>query len=813
MTTDQLIERGKNWFAQRGWTPFRFQTDTWRAYLDGESGLVNAPTGSGKTYSLLVPILLDHLRDPEAQTSEGLRAIWITPIRALAKEIHSSGEAAARALGLDWNVAIRTGDTKAAARRKMKKTAPQILITTPESLQLLLASPGYEDYFKDLRAVVVDEWHELIGSKRGVQMELALSRLRGFLPNMRTWGISATIGNMDEAVQVLHGPFVPLESLRIVRADIQKLIDIETVMPDTVDRFPWAGHMGLTMIFKVLPIIRASKTTLIFVNTRAQCELWYQRLIEVAPELIGELAMHHGSMAREQRDFVEEALHLEQLKAVVCTSSLDLGVDFRPVETIVQIGSPKGVARFVQRAGRSNHRPGETSVIHFVPTHSLELIEAAALREAAHRGELEQRIPYLRCFDVLIQYLVTLAVGGGFRPEDIYPEVKQTFCYQGITDEEWAWCLDFIVTGGNSLDAYDEFQRIGIVDGEYLPMNKRISARHRLNMGTIVSDPSLTIKYQRGGKLGTIEERFVSQLENGDTFWFGGRLLELVRVKGMTVTVKRSSKKQGKTPSWVGGRLPLSTQLSHRLREKMHCLTDAEFPDPELKRVYPLIELQQLRSHVPRRDEFLIEYWQDREGYHLLFYPYEGRHVHEGMSALFAYRISQMTPISFSIAMNDYGFELMSDREIPIDAALKNGLMSTKNLEFDLQNGINATEMAKRAFRDIANIAGLIFRGFPGKEKRDRHLQASSQLFFQVFSDYEPENLLLKQAYEEVLTFGLQEMRMRDALDRIASQKVIVARPRMATPFAFPILVDRLRERLSSEKLEQRIERMKLRLA
>ena len=808
MTTEQLIQRGKDWFESQNWTPFPFQVQAWEAYLNGRSGLVNAPTGSGKTYSLLLPILLDHLRDPDA--GDGLRAVWITPIRALTKEIQSSGERAAAALGLDWEIAIRTGDTKSSARQRMRKKAPQILITTPESMHLLLASNEYEAYFKDLRAVIVDEWHELIGSKRGVQMELALSRLRGFLPEMRTWGISATIGNMEEAVQVLHGPFVPLESLSIIRADIKKLIRIETLMPNTVDRFPWAGHMGLTMIEKVLPIIDRSKTTLVFVNTRAQCELWYQRILEVQPDLAGNLAMHHGSMAREQRDFVEEALHNEQLKAVVCTSSLDLGVDFRPVETIVQIGSPKGVARFVQRAGRSNHRPGETSVIYFVPTHSLELIEAAALREAAERGELEQRIPYLRSFDVLVQYLVTLAVGGGFRPENIFPEVKSTYCYQGITDEEWAWCLDFIVTGGESLDAYNEYRRVGVVDGEYLAVDRRIAMRHRLNIGTIVSDPSLTVKYNRGAKLGTVEERFISQLNNGDTFWFGGRLLELVRVKGMTVTVKRSKKKQGKTPSWNGGRLPLSSPLSNRLRDKMDKLTRHEFTDPELEKVAPLTDLQALRSHLPTKDEFLIEYWHDREGYHLIFYPYEGRHVHEGLSALFAYRISRLVPISFSIAMNDYGFELSSDTEIPIGQAMKEGLFSLKNLEQDLQSGINETEMARRTFRDIASISGLIFKGFPGKEKRDKHIQASSQLFFQVFNDYEPHNLLLQQAYEEVMTFGLQEERMRRALQRINSQKVILSQPHIATPFAFPIIVDRLREKLSSEKLEARIARMKL---
>lgn len=814
MKQAELIQRGRDWFAQQGWSPFPFQEEAWERYLAGESGVVNAPTGSGKTYALLLPILLEFIKnnpDDFAQSDNGLQAIWITPIRALTREIQGAAQRAIEGLGLNWQVAIRSGDTSSTERAKQKKKPPELLITTPESLHLLLATKDYPRLFKNLNAIVVDEWHELLGSKRGVQMELALSRLRGLLPELKVWGISATIGNMEEAVNVLL-PQQKSGLQLVVKSNISKQIEVVSVLPDEIETFPWAGHLGIKLLEKVIPIIEQSKSTLIFTNTRAQCEIWYQNLLEAAPDLAGIIAMHHGSISRELRDWVENALHEGTLKAVVCTSSLDLGVDFRPVETIVQIGSPKGVARFLQRAGRSGHQPGALSKIYFVPTHSLELMEGAALRQAIAEGELESRLPYIRSFDVLVQYLVTLAVSEGFRPKEIFAEVKKTYCFSSMTEDEWAWALHFITSGGDSLTAYDEYKKVEIENGVYKVNSRRVALRHRLSIGTIVSDPNLRVKYVSGGYIGTIEEWFISQLKPGDVFWFAGRSLEFVRLKEMTVQVRRSQKSKGKVPSWQGGRMPLSSELSKFLRLKMDEVAQNEFHDIELQTLQPLIEFQRERSHVPARDEFLIEYFKSREGYHLVMYPFEGRFVHEGMGALLAYRIAQLQPISFSIAMNDYGFELLSDSEIPIEEALAANLFATEKLSQDIQASINAVEMAKRRFRDIAGIAGLVFKGYPGSQKKDKHLQSSSQLFFQVFQDYEPNNLLLNQAYDEVMTFQLEEARLRAALRRINQQKIILSKPNKATPFAFPIMVDRLREKLSSEKLEDRIKKMKLQL-
>ena len=803
------LQFARSWFNKNGWKPFPFQEAAWEAYLAGFSGLVNAPTGSGKTHSLMLPVMLEALKEG-TETQPGLRALWITPIRALTKDIQTAGQQAAEGLGLDWQIAIRTGDTSSSERSKQRRTAPHILLTTPESLHLLLASKGYEDYFRDLKTVVVDEWHELLGSKRGVQVELALSRLKGFLPNLKVWGISATIGNMDESMEVLLGK--DASSGRIIRAGLPKATVVESILPDEIERFPWAGHLGVKLLPKVLPVIHQSRTTLLFTNTRAQCEIWYQQLLEADPDLAGQIAMHHGSMARELRDWVEEALHQEQLKAVVCTSSLDLGVDFRPVETIVQIGSPKGVARFMQRAGRSGHQPGAVSRIFFLPTHSLELIEAAALRQAIAEDVLEQRLPYIRSFDVLIQYLVTLAVSDGFRAEAVFEEIKGTFSFQSLSKEEWAWVLDFIVSGGSSLQAYDEYRKVEVEEGIFRVNSKRVALRHRLSIGTISSDASLTVKYVSGGRIGSVEEWFIAQLKPGDVFWFAGRSLELVRVKDMTVQVRKSAQKTGKIPSWQGGRMPLSSQLGAMLRRKMEELARGQSADIELQILQPLAELQRQRSHLPAANEFLIEYFTSREGHHLLMYPYEGRLVHEAMGALLAWRIARLKPITFTIAMNDYGFELLSDSPIPIEEALESDLFRTEGLGADIRASINAAEMARRKFRDIAGIGGLVFKGYPGRTKKDKHLQASAKLFFEVFNDYDPGNLLLLQAYEEALTFGLQEARLREALDRISTQCIVLRRPVKATPFAFPIMVDRLRERLSSEKLEDRIRKMKLQL-
>ncbi len=805
------VKVGKDWFEARGWQPFPFQIEAWQAYLDGYSGLVNAPTGSGKTYSLMMPIVLEFIRnnpDYKKRKNNGLQAIWITPIRALSKEIELSANRLIEGLELPWKVGVRSGDTSVKERARQKEKPPELLITTPESLHLLLAQKGYHDFFKDLKVLVADEWHELMGSKRGVQVELALSRLKRVAPALRVWGISATIGNMDEALQALLGNYYYEKKYSVIRADIEKKIEIVSILPDSVDKMPWAGHLGIHLLQKVIDIVKESNTTLIFTNTRSFAEIWYQKMLDKAPELSGLMAMHHGSISQELRSWVEDQLHEGKLKAVVCTSSLDLGVDFRPVETVIQIGGPKGVARFLQRAGRSGHQPGAVSRIYFVPTHSLELMEAAGIREAVRKKIVEDRFPYIRSFDVLMQYLITLAISEGFEPNEIFEEVKGTFSFSSMTEDEWLWILNFITTGGDSLQAYDEYRKVIVTNGIYRVENRAIAMRHRLSVGTIVGDASMFVRFVSGKYLGTIEEYFISRLAPGDVFWFAGRNLELVRIKEMEAQVRKTNRKSGAVPSWQGGRMPLSSQMSELIRNKLDEVVQGIETDVEMKFLKPVFDLQRDRSHLPGKNEFLIEYFQSDEGYHVLMYPFEGRFVHEGMGALVAHRIAQIQPITFSIAMNDYGFELLSDQPIPIEEAVETNVLGIDDLMKDIQASINSTEMARRKFRDIAAISGLVFKGYPGKPVKDRHLQSTSQLFFNVFNDYDAHNLLLRQAFDEVMDFQLEEARLRKALDRIAHQKIIITHPEKPTPFAFPIMVDRMREKLTSEKIEDRIRKM-----
>jgi ATP-dependent Lhr-like helicase len=835
----------------KGFQPFHFQEQTWQHIINKESGLVNAPTGCGKTFSVFLGVVInfinEHPNDYQTKSKNNLRLLWITPLRALAKDIGRAMEEVIVELNMSWNIGIRNGDTSMAERQKQKVRMPEVLIITPESLHLLLAQKGYAEIFQSLKIIAVDEWHELIGSKRGVQVELAISRVINvqrsiFNAQCSIWGISATIGNLEEAKEVL------LSSLRsgkfsnsgvcevspfggrhpehgegsegagvIVRANMDKRIEVESIFPDEIEKYPWAGHLGIKLADKLIPIIEKSKTTLIFINTRGMSETWYQTLLNIHPDLAGSIALHHGSIDMELRTWVEENLHSGNLKAVVCTASLDLGVDFRPVETVIQVGSPKGVARFLQRAGRSGHSPDAVSKIYFLPTHSLELAEAAALKKAIKQNIIESRQPMLLCYDVLIQYLNTLAVSDGFIPEQVFEEIKLTWCYKDISQNEWEQILHFISAGGKALYQYDDYKKTEIEDGVYKIKSRRLAMRHRLHIGTIVSEAMMKVKFISGGYIGVIEEWFISRLQPGDVFTLAGRNLEFVMIKEMTAFVRKSNAKKSMVPSWQGGRMPLSANLGRILRKTFDEAAPSKSPPVgetcgELEILKPLFDLQKKISHVPKQNELLIEQIETKDGFHLFVYPFEGRLVHEAMAAILAYRISRITPITFSFAMNDYGFELLSDQPIPVDDTNVYELFSHENLLADIQRSVNSTEMARRKFRDIAVIGGLVFQGFPGEQKKARHLQASASLLFNVFSEYDPDNVLLRQAYQEVLDQQMEEVRLRDMLHRIQQSRIVITFPQKLTPFCFPIKVDSMREDLSSEKLEDRVKRMQLQL-
>lgn len=811
-----MVSKGEqtiiDWVTRQGWDLADFQRDTMRAYLSGKSGLLNAPTGSGKTYALFFPILASFINKTQAYHKpqrSTLRILWITPLRALTKDIQRNLTNACAGIGIPWKVGIRTGDMSAKEKNAQIKEAPDVLLITPESLHLFFAQKNHEDLFRNLEVIVVDEWHELLSTKRGVATELGLAHMRTLNPDLLVWGISATIGNLEQALQTLIGTHVSPDRAVIIRSTLVKKVEVESILPDHIEKLPWAGHLGINLLDKVIPIVMKSRTTLLFTNTRSSTEIWFRFISENYPELAGQVALHHGSLDREIRAWVEENLHLGKLKLVICTSSLDLGVDFRPVETVIQIGSAKSISRFLQRAGRSGHRPGAVSKIYFVPTHAIELIEGVCLRDGVKQNKIEERVPIIQAFDVLIQYMVTLAVGSGFHSEELFNEIKSTYSYQLIHDDEWKWLLAFITTGGATLGAYDEFSKVEREGDLFVVKNKRMAMRHRLSMGTIVSDASLKVQYVSGKYIGNVEESFIARMNPGDVFSFAGMKLEFIRVREMTAHVRKATtSKKGIIPRWAGGRVPLSSQLSEFIRERL-AGSGHTVHEPELAILQPLFELQRERSAIPTKTQLLIEQCETKEGYHIFIYPFEGRLVHEGMAALLAYRISKIRPITFSMAMNDYGFELLTDVEIVLEELLEeHALFTTKDLLLDIQRSVNATEMAKRKFREVAAISGMIFQGYPGQGIKARHLQASSSLLFDVIREHEPKNLLIRQAYQEALDQQLEERRLRTALERIQTQDVILRYPQTPSPFAFPILVDRLREQLSSEKLEDRLTKL-----
>ncbi len=793
------------WFAARGWEPFPFQHEAWAAYAGGESGLIHASTGTGKTYAAFLGPVLEALDEPPASNPPPLRVLWLTPLRALSADTALALDAPLRPLGLNWDVGVRTADTPAAARARQKKRLPSVLVTTPESLSLLLTYPDAREAFAGLRCVVCDEWHELFGSKRGVLTELALARLRAFTPGVRTWGLSATLGNLDAALAALVGTG---RAGRVIPGRVAKPMTVDALIPLRMERFPWAGHLGLSLLPQVVAAVAEGKSALVFTNTRSACELWYRAILDARPDWAGQIALHHGSLGRRTRDWVEDGLRAGTLRCVVCTSTLDLGVDFAPVDRVLQVGSPKGVARLLQRAGRSGHRPGETSRVTCVPTHALELIETAAARGAVAAGAVEGREPVEKPLDVLAQHAVGSALAGGFRAAELLAEVRTAHAYRDLSGAEWDWVLDFVTRGGEALKAYPDYRRVTVADGLYAVTDAKTARRHRQSVGTITTEASVLVRFLRGTRLGMLDESFAARLRPGDRFPFAGRTLEFVRFHEMTVQVKRSRGEPNTVPRWSGSRLPLSGELAAAVRGMIAEAHRGEFAGPEMLAVKPVLDVQARWSRLPAREELLAEFLTTRDGHHLFLYPFEGRLVHEGIAALAAYRLARLRPQTFTLAVNDYGLELVSPDPIDLDGDALKDLLAPHCLVDDVLDSLNAAELAKRQFREIARVSGLVNPGLPNAGRSAKQLQASSGLFYDVFKEHDPGNLLLWQARREVLARQFELTRLRLALARLATCAVVITNPPRPTPFAFPLLVERMRETVSSEKLADRVRRM-----
>ncbi len=790
------------WFASQGWDPFKFQKQVWEARLGGRSGLLHVPTGAGKTYAAFIGALVQAMARP---LKEGVRILYITPLKAVSRDIQRALEVATDNIAPFFRVEDRTGDTSQSQRAKQRVGAPEILVTTPESLSLLLSHADHERFFGALETVILDEWHELLGNKRGSLLELALTRLRAVRPNLSTWALTATIANLEEAAHAAAGP-----NALVVTAKIHRPVMIDSLLPEKIDSFPWAGHLGIRMLKQLTEWLDPEISTLIFTNTRSQAERWYSELLIKKPEWAERMGLHHGSIDRDERDRVEQGVKSGSITLVVCTSSLDLGVDFGPVERVVQIGSPKGIARLLQRAGRSAHRPGAAAKVLFVPTHALELVEIASVRRAVSEQIVEARRPIDEPLDVLVQHLVTRALGGGFTREQIASEVRTADAFRNLTDKDLDWALMFVTQGGESLQAYSNFRRVVIEDGVYKVTDARIARVHRMSIGTIQSDATVKLKFQRGRDIGSVEESFVSKLKPGDKFLFSGRILQFRRLENLNAIVKLASGAATASPSWAGGRLPYSAPLSKAVKATFARYAEGEEDsDPEGKVIEPILAAQRRLSSLPHQDEILIELARTKDGDHFFLYPFEGRALHEALGALLALRLAKRTKATFSITTNDYGLELLSAEEFHFIPSIDRDLLSTDNVEEDLKAALNLTQMARQKFRDIARVAGLVHPGHPGARKNARQLQASAGLLYDVLKRYEPNHPLIRQTERQALNELVEGDRLKDTLSWLANSKRIVNRVQRPTPLGFPLLVERWGSRLSTESLTERIERMK----
>jgi ATP-dependent Lhr-like helicase len=801
-----------DWFESKGWTPSKFQREAWLRYRQGKSGLIVTPTGSGKTLAALGGPLLEAVAEGAAQPkrramraaggSRRVRIVWVTPLRALANDTARALREPIDALRVPWTVALRTGDASSRDKRLARQGKAEVLVTTPESLELLLSYEETEAQLSAVRAIVVDEWHELVATKRGVLLQLSLARIGRWAPRARVWGVSATLGNIEQARDVLL-PHV--SDAVIVRGVKPRDVTLDTLLPAPGARFPWAGHLGLSQLDSVVSVLKNARTTLIFANTRAHAELWHQALQSVWLDAAETLALHHGSLDPALRHKVELGLRDGTVRCVVATSSLDLGVDFPAVDQVIQIGSPRSAARLLQRAGRARHRPGESGHVIGVPTHALELAEFAAAREALADGEIDPRYPLVGCVDVLSQHCITLAVAGGFCADELLEEVRGTHAYASLTDATWASVLNFIVRGGDALQHYPDFNRVALgEDGRYRVTERRIASRHRMSIGTIVSEGAMQVRLMRGGKLGIVDEAFVARLKPRDKFQFAGRTVELVRLNDMTAYVRPAKPGTGVMAKWQGHRLPLAVSLGKRVE----AILARDGGTPERAALEPILQLQAKLSAIPAPGSLLVEQIKLRQGWHLFVYPFAGRAIHEALASLMAYRWSQTEENTFSFAVNDYGLSISAARETRLDEDALRELLQPEGLVEHVERGVNVAELARRQFREIARVAGLLPPSLPGKAQRSlRQLQASSGLLYDVLLKHDPTHILLRQATQEALYEQLDLHAVEATLAAIRERQLVMSRPRSLTPLSFPLWAETRRGSLSSEDWKARVQR------
>jgi ATP-dependent helicase Lhr and Lhr-like helicase len=792
---DLLPERFRAWFASRGWSARPHQLALIARAAEGRSVLLVAPTGGGKTLAGFLPSLIELAGLPARRPRE-LHTLYISPLKALAVDVARNLETPVAEMGLPVRIETRTGDTPASRRQRQKTLPPDILLTTPEQLALLIASREAQRLFKHLRAVVLDELHAMNNTKRGDLLALGLARLRTLAPGHRSIGLSATVADPKPLMEFLA------PEAELVRGAAGAPPKISILASDA--HVPWSGHLARHAMADVLEAIKAAKTSLVFVNTRAQAELTFQQLWRLNEDNLA-IALHHGSLAPAQRRKVESAMTRGNLRAVVCTSTLDLGIDWGAVDNVICIGAPKGAARLVQRIGRANHRLDEPSKALLVPSNRFEVLECEAARDAVMAGELDGDRLRKGGLDVLAQHVLGSACAAPFDADALYAEIVSASPYKALTRDEFDRVLDFVATGGYALKRYDRYARLRRTDeGKWRVSHPRVAQQYRMNVGVIVEDPMIDIRLQSKGRpvgaggrsLGQLEEYFVEQLVQGDTFAFAGGVLRFEGIHEDAAYVTRTHDPEAQVPSYNGGKFPLSTFLAQRVREMV---SKPETWDVLPEPVHEWLRIQEWRSIIPKPGQLLVETFPRGNKHYLVCYPFEGRLAHQTLGMLITRRLERlrMRPLGFSA--NEYALAIWALRDMGgLDMAK---LFDEDMLGDDLDAWLAESNLYKRTFRNCAIIAGLIERRFPGREKTGRQVTFSSDLIYDVLREHEPDHILLRATYEDAATGLLDIARLAEMLARVKG-RIVPKRLDRVSPLAVPALLEISKEMVAGEAHE-----------
>lgn len=777
-----LPECFKDWFSKQGWSPRPHQLAMLEAARKGESTLLIAPTGGGKTLAGFLPSLIE-LADGDYL---GLHTLYVSPLKALSTNIAESLSRPITDMILPIRMEVRSGDTSGARRKRQQKKPPHILLTTPESLALLLSYPEAAKYFSTLRVVIIDEVHALAGTKRGDQLALCKRRLRVFSPTLRITGLSATVAH-PSAMAAWVSPTGKASGVHLVKAKTGTPPEVRVILPDEEGFLPWAGRTGLGSASAILTEIARAGLTIVFVNSRAQAELLFQALWKHNKENLA-IGLHHGSLDAAHRTKIEDAMARGALRAVVATSSLDLGLDWGGVDQIIQVGAPKEISRLTQRIGRANHRMDEPSRALLAPANRFEVLECEAARSAVLEGELDGDPPRAGALDVLAQHVMVTACSGPFFPDVLYQEVRLCAPYSQLTREDFDQIIRFVEDGGYALQAYDRHQRLfRDFEGKLWVRNEAIMRQFRMNIGTIVDTPMLRVKSRRGKTFGEIDEYFASLLVPGDTFLLGGELLEFLGLHETTVQAARGHGKNPRVPVYGGNQLSISRGLARRVREILH--------EPSAWTVLPKpvqdwLSLQGKRSLLPGPDSFLVETFPHKGCYYIVAYPFEGRNAHQTLGLLLTKMLEESGKAPLGFVANDYMVACWCVQ--PTGSMVE--LFSKNLMQGNLTDWLAESAMLRRTFRDIAIIAGLTQRNYPGREKNRRQMTISSDLLYDVLRKYDPDHILL-QATRRQAQEGLTDLkRLSDMLDRIQGRIEHVSLSRVS-PLAVPVLLEQGREK------------------